>query len=494
MPRPNIVFIMPDQLRADFLSCYGAPFINTPHIDGLAQQGVLFERAYSEHPVCVPARASLITGMNAVKTGVLDNGQFIRPDYRECGIRTWPEILNASGYHTVGTGKMHFYPWERRMGFQRRIIAEDKLWGFIQDDYYHYLAARGHSKTEFVGRPEYHENFMSLISPVPWECTVDHFVGMESARWIEEYEGEEPFAMMVGFPGPHSPYDPAPEYATFAPEDMPEPLPGVEEDNGLMRGGKFRAGQRSGRKTWYSVKSKGKPTREDVLRQRGHYSGLIAQIDHEVGCIVEALREKGVLENTIIILSSDHGDYLGDHGLHGKASYYEAACRVPMLVHHPGVEAGTVCRDLVCLTDVTATILALAGCAVPGYMDAQVLPDLGLPGETRRERVVGALRNGWMLLEGTWKLCKYPGGTQLFNLEEDPGEQRNLARDSGCADVFHRMDAELTAEIMRGLDEANFPERVYTFSYSSSADFGRVGWEREYPMPWERLYDDGEAG
>ena len=215
---------MPDQLRHDFLSCYGAEFINTPHIDALAQQGVRYNRAYSEHPVCVPARASLLTGMNAIKTGVLSNGQYLRDDYRDCGLQTWPELLGQQSYYTVGTGKMHFFPWERRFGFDHRIIAEDKLWGFIEDDYYHYLNAAGHSKTVFAELPEYHRNHMACISPLPWEYNCDHFVGRESARWIEEYEGEAPFAMMVGFPGPHSPYDPAPEYAQFNLEDMPEPI------------------------------------------------------------------------------------------------------------------------------------------------------------------------------------------------------------------------------------------------------------------------------
>jgi arylsulfatase len=98
------VFIMPDQLRHDFLSCYDASFMDTPNIDALCAQGVRYRNAYSEHPVCVPARASLLTGMNAVRTGVLDNGQYLREDYRSCGIQTWPELLGEAGYTTVGTG------------------------------------------------------------------------------------------------------------------------------------------------------------------------------------------------------------------------------------------------------------------------------------------------------------------------------------------------------------------------------------------------------
>ncbi|MBN1402760.1 MAG: sulfatase-like hydrolase/transferase [Anaerolineae bacterium] len=487
--KPNIIFIMPDQLRVDFLSCYDAGFIETPHIDSLAEQGVIYGNAYSPHPVCVPARISLITGMDAIKTGVLDNGQTLRPDYGACGIQTWPEILNQAGYYTIATGKMHFYPWEKRLGFQRRIIAEDKLWGYIQDDYYHYLKAAGYDKTLFVDSPDYHRNQMALISPVPWEYTCDYYVGHQSARWIEEYEGDQPFAMMVGFPGPHSPYDPAREFATFDPEKMPEPLAAVPDDTRIMRGKRTRSD--SPRRSWYAVRNDSPPTRELYLRQRAYYAGLIKQIDHEVGVILEALRKKGILDNTVIIFSTDHGDYLGDHGLGGKASYYEAACHIPMLVRHPAIQESLACQDLVTLTDVTATILALAGCQVPSYTDAQPLPALGLTLAPPRDRVVGALRNGWMLYDGEWKLVKYAGGgAHLFNLKEDPTEQNNLARDPNYGDVFHRMDGELTAEIMRSMDEALFSRRVYTFSYSSSPDFGRVGWERTYPMPWGQIYPE----
>lgn len=486
MPHPNIIFIMPDQLRHDFLSCYGADFIDTPHIDALGQQGIRYNQAYSEHPVCVPARASLLTGMNAIKNGVLNNSQYLRTDYQSCGLHTWPELLSEQGYYTVGTGKMHFYPWEKRFGFDHRIIAEDKLWGFIEDDYYHHLNAAGYSKRAFAEVPEYHQNHMACISPLPWEYNCDHFVGHESARWIEAYEGEAPFAMMVGFPGPHSPYDPAAEYARFNLEDMPEPIAGDADDTNLMRASR-RARSTASQKSWYAVQNDQPPTREIHLLQRAYYAGLIAQIDLEVGRIVAALAQKGVLDNTVIIFSSDHGDYLGDHGLTGKGSYYEAACHVPMLVRHPGLQGGTVSDDLVTLSDVTATIVGLSGRQIPSYMDARPLTGLGLD-EAKREHIFGALRNGWMLYDGEWKLCKYPQGAHLFNLQQDPSEQHNRARDASCADIFHRLDAQLTDELMRATAEASFAGSHLT--NSSSGSFGRPGWERRYPMPWNEIYPD----
>ena len=229
------------------------------------------------------------------------------------------------------------------------------------------------------------------------------------------------------------------------------------------------------------------------MLQRAYYAGLVKQIDHEVGCIVEALNQKGLRDDTVIIFGSDHGDYLGDHGLSGKASYYEAACHVPLLVSHPDFQETHVCEDLVTLTDVTATMLNIAGCKIPAYMDAAPLPGLGTAHEARRDAVIGILHNGWMWFDGTWKLCKYAQGVHLFNLKDDPHEQHNLAYDPQAADVFHRMDAELTAEIMRLTAEAFFPQRAYTYSYSSSPEFGRVGWERTYPMPWEQIYPETDG-
>ena len=486
--RPNLVFIMPDQLRHDFLSCYGATFIDTPNIDALCESGIRYERAYSEHPVCVPARAALLTGMNAVKAGVLDNSQWLRPDYGRCGLRTWPEILNHQGYHTLATGKMHFYPWQARFGFQRRIIAEDKLWGFVEDDYHHFLAARGYTKRGMVDVADYHDNHMALTSPIPYECTVDHWVGMQTAEWIEAYDNDEPFAIMVGFPGPHSQYDPAPEFATFEPAAMPEPLPANDADVSMMRVNTGRKPIGRPRESWYRVQNPNPPTRETHMLHRANYAGLVKQIDVEVGRIVGALKKKGLLDNTVIILSSDHGDYLGDHGLGGKGTYYEGSCHVPMIVRHPDASGGQVLDDLVTLTDVTATMVGLGGATVPTYMDASPLPGFGLDGASEREYVVGVLRSGWMIFDGEWKLARYGGGSHLFNLAQDPGEQQNRAADPDCAEVYRRLDQTLIPEVMRLMDEATFPGRHMT--HSSSLDYGRVGWERTYPMAWGEIYGE----
>ncbi len=144
--RPNILFILPDQLRWDFVGAYGKNYAQTPHIDALAARGLVFERCLSPSPVCIPARASMLTGHNSVSTGVLNNNFWLRPDHDACGVPSFARLLADTGYHTQAIGKMHFIPWDITEGFHTRIIAEDKRHIHIRDDYHDYLKARGLKK------------------------------------------------------------------------------------------------------------------------------------------------------------------------------------------------------------------------------------------------------------------------------------------------------------------------------------------------------------
>ncbi len=479
--RPNVVFLFPDQLRPDFLSCYGASFIQTPHIDSLCQPGVRYQRAYSASPVCVPARTALLTGMNAIRNGVTDNLHALRLDYNAAGIRTWPQILAEAGYYTAAIGKMHFYPWDARHGFQYRVIAEDKRWLHVRDDYYHFLRERGLRKFHGKEHEGYFENKGAIISKLPWECSWDHFVGQEACRFIHRYGKDGPFAMMVGFPGPHCPYDPAadfPEGFPFDPADMPDSIP----DAGATP--KLREANIAGnRRPWNGVDYT-EFTEADKKKIRAHYAGLVKQIDYEVGQIIATLRANGLLDNTIIIFSTDHADYLGDHNLIGKASFYETAMRIPLLVRVPWASGSQVCEDLVELRDVTATMLRLAGLEVPHYMDSRPLPGLGLTDQPPRERIFGMLTDGWMVFDGQWKLAKYATGeVVLFNLKDDPYEQHNRAGDPAYFDVYRRLDMELTLELMESFRVAMHDRLASHGDMSQDPAFGREGWQWRFPAP-----------
>jgi arylsulfatase A-like enzyme len=207
------------------------------------------------------------------------------------------------------------------------------------------------------------------------------------------------------------------------------------------------------------------------------------QIDAEIGRILTALEEKGVLDNTLIIFSSDHGDYLGDHDLIGKGTFLESSIAIPLIVRPPEGTASKTNGDLVELTDVTATILAFASEEVPLRMDSIPLPNTGLPGSRGRERLIGFLNSGWMIHDGRYKLAKYGAtGCTLYDMESDPHEQSNLHGNAAFADLERRLDADLTEAVMNGIRRGNYDKRVYESDLSQNTTFGREGWKRTYPQ------------
>ncbi len=481
--RPNLLFIIPDQMRHDFLSCYGAPHVSTPNIDRIGDEGIRYDNAYSLHPVCVPARCALLTGLNAWRTQVLTNGNYLRPDRSERGIHTWPEMLSEHGYYTSAIGKMHFYPWDASFGFQHRVVCEDKVWIHIQDDYWHYLRERGHRKYMGKEHEGYDENFGACVSRLPWDCYWDYFVGEAAADFVREYDGDQPFACMVGFPGPHDPYDPTAEFLERV--DMariPDPAPGEPIHRDVSAG--IHRRHRSGIPTW--TPEPGGPYTDEKKRQvRAHYSAQILQIDQQVGRILSALEESGRLDNTMVIFASDHGDMVGDHGINAKGNYYEGSCHVPMLVRPAGGGLGTSNTDLVTLTDVTGTLLAASGHGVPTVMDARPLPGLGLDGDTPREVIAGGLQSCWMAFDGSYKLVKYGNGAAgLFDLAQDPQEADNLADSPQHAGEFRRLDAILWCEVMQSVQRSHGDNLVYLpedDALWADEAFGRPGWQRTYP-------------
>jgi arylsulfatase A-like enzyme len=484
--QPNLLFLMPDQLRWDFLSCYGADFIKTPNIDRIANEGVRYSRAYSTSPICVPARAALLTGLNAIRNGVTDNGQWLRPDLAACGIHTWPELLNQQGYYTAAIGKMHFYPWDINHGFQYRSICEDKRWLHVRDDYYHFLHERGHRKYHGNEHDGYFENRGAIVSKLPWELAWDHFVGQEACRFLRAYgkvednaaSADTPFAMMVGFPGPHCPYDPNQEFLDgIDPAAMPPAVPNAGHTPKL-----HQSNIEGNKRPWNGV-DYSEFTEEQKRKVRAHYAALVKQIDYEVGQILDTLAEIGQLDNTIIIFGSDHGDYLGDHDLIGKGTFYEASIHVPLLVRFPDGSQRGLYDGLVTLGDVTATLLALAGCSLPAYLDSRPLPGLGLT-TTPREQIFGMVSNGWMVQDARWRLAKYSTGEAvLFDLQHDPHEQQNLLNSAEHQTIRQQLDMALTQEIMRSLTLAHEEKRVYRSDLSQDLLYGREGWQRPYPQP-----------
>lgn len=482
--RPNIVFILADQLRSDFLGCYGGEAVATPHIDRLASEGMRFTGAVSASPLCVPARTALLTGMSAMRNGVVDNLRFLRPDYREVGIRTWPELLSEAGYTTASAGKMHFYPWDALLGFQRRRIAEDKTWSLIHDDLDDALRASGRTKVKSADLPTTGHP-LATVNPNPRELTSDGFVGDAACDLIRTMEADRPFALMVGFPGPHDPYDPRIESLARVDRDrLPDPAPvpdGIENLRSHKRD-MYRRLAGIGHVDY------GDPDAAAIDVLRTHYAALVAEIDDEVGRIISELERRELLDDTVVIVAADHGDHLGDHGLSvGKRTFFESAIRVPMVFRGPGIPVGTD-DSLVELRDITATILQFAGCTIPAIMDALPLFGEGEPESSeplRRDVLVGMLSDGVMVNDGRWKLHKYQTGEILLHdLEMDPGQRINRYREPRFQPVVERLETALTAELIDSFQASVTDRRAATTILEMVQDgdhFGNPGWQRPWP-------------
>lgn len=474
---PNLVFLMPDQQRHDFIGCYGADFVRTPNIDRLAKDGVRYARAYSQSPLCVPARASLLTGRSALGNGVTSNGEWLRPDLAACGITTWPEALATAGYDTASIGKMHFYPWDASFGFRHRSICEDKRWVKIRDDYFDYLEKHGMRKYAGSEHPGYLETKGAILTPNPGEHSWDRFVGREACRYLKQERATgRPFAMMVGFPSPHCPYDADSERIGDVNESrIPKPVTSVPGDLSVWKAKNIAAHRRS----WDGI-DYADVTLAQRQRVRAHYVALVETIDEEIGKIIATLEEIGELENTVIIYSSDHGDSLGDHALNGKGTFYESSTHIPLIVRPAGGARGVVNEGLVELTDITSTMLTYAGVALPRSMNhSRCLPGLGFNTAARNE-LFGCLGSGWMAIKGEWKLIKPEGDHPLlFNLRLDPKEQHNLFNHPDCLEIQAELDQALTAWVMKSLRDGHEDKRMDP-SWED-LDFAARGWKRPYP-------------
>ena len=479
--KPNIVLIMPDQLRPDFLGCYGAKFIQTPNIDKIAQQGLQFNRAVSPSPICIPARASLLTGHNALSTGVLTNNYWLRPDHEDCGLLSITSILLENGYHTEGIGKMHFIPWDQEAGFSHRWIAEDKRHIHIQDDYADYLAAQGLRKLAGTEEPNYREGRMASVSPIPLEHQVDVWVGDRSVEFIKDCPQDRPYFLWVAFPGPHDPYNPPAEILnSMRPaEEFPFSIPGTFDSQTFQRG--FIHAHLSG--------SAQADFREfpELAKQiiRRHYAGLVQIIDHQVGKILSAIEEQDSERETLIIFTSDHGDFLGDFDMVGKALFYESSSRVPLIARGTPYRVGQS-KSLVSLTDLYATILNHAGIKMIAQ-DSQAIPTK--PDQQTRKHIIGATGAGLMWCDERWKLSRYKNGlSTLFDVEADPLEQNNLLLDPDFADIRNQVEAELTKSLMEGLVQGHQEKSYPYMTLTPDHDGHHRNWQRPYPSnTWDKF-------
>lgn len=493
-PRPNILLLMTDQHRGDCLGCDGHPVLETPTLDMLAAEGARFRHAYSAVPSCIPARATLLTGMNQWHTGLLGMGPGGR-NMRDDWSHTLPGELTAAGYQTAGIGKMHFHPQRARNGFQHTLVDEGLRVGapdFVSDYFawfrQHHAGPAGpydHGVpvNSFVARP-FH---------LPEELHCTFWTAHESIQWLRQRDRAKPFFLKVSFDRPHSPYDPPPYYyQMYRDRSLPAPLLGDWAGRHLQPGEDGLVSREYG---WCNHLNpwRAKRSAVEIQRARACYYGAITFIDHQISRLLATLHieDYEAYRNTFIIFLSDHGDMLGDHHLWRKSLPYEGSARVPFLIRPPqdwDVPRGVTLDPVVELRDVMPTLLDAAGVAVPETCDGQSLvPFVRGAAPAWREYLHGehvrhpAPESGnHYLTDGRWKYVwfQHTGTEQLFDLTTDPGECHDLAGRARHKSLLQDWRARLVAELAArdcGLVQAGQLVRQPTDRIIQSPHYGRYG-------------------
>lgn len=444
--RPNIILIMTDQQRYDTIQALGFPYMDTPNLDRLVEEGVALTNCFCTAPSCAPSRAALFTGGYPHSTGVFKNA--------DKWPRTWVEDLAESGYHCVNIGKMHTYPYQALYGFHERYVVENKdryLEGrYFFDEWDKALHARGLPKPGRImyrNLKDYRERMGAFEWELPEDMHPDMFVGGMATWWIDRYPKTTPLFLQIGFPGPHPPYDPPLRYAEpYLKKDLPIPV--VSEKDLTSQPPPFLALRKHNSEIDHdSVVFSLNPSQEQLHRLRAYYLANVTMIDEKIGEILQALEAKGYLENAVVIFTSDHGDCLGDHGHIQKWTMYDEIVKMPAIIWSPGrFDGGQRLDNLYSQIDIGATILELAGLQAPANMEAESLIPALESRDTEGRKYVFAEHSRDAILQETefmtmvrtkdWKLVHFldePFG-QLFDLKNDPKEVNNLWDDPRYAD------------------------------------------------------------
>jgi arylsulfatase len=472
---PDIVFFMMDQLAAKWLEVARAGAAPLPHFERLAGMGTNFRRCVSSNPLCCPARATLATGLSTRGHGVLQNGYYL-----DGSIPTFMRLLQEAGYQTGGLGKIHFHPHYstlhpdyRPYGYDVQHITEDGRGGewldWIRSEHAEQAGAVYSTvwAREIPEFGEYGPDGEDLAAdmakvpvlrgayelPFPEELSQTNWITGHAVDFMGTADVGRPLLAHISYVQPHSPFAPPAGYRKFV--DMAK-VPGpVEREwrddalgpvcfDGLANTDNIEFG-------WEEA--------------REHYFADLVHLDAQLGKVLEALDRRGRLADTYILLLSDHGEMLFDHGMVSKGEmHYDACVRVPLMIAGPGVERGRERDEFAQLEDIFPTVMEMAGLELPEplamrlKLDHEVLPGRSLLPLCRGERVEGwrdaayveSYNNidsntpaNWARTVRTaeWRYTMYPqgNGEQLFNLVDDPDEQVNLAGEAEFAEVRSEM-------------------------------------------------------
>ncbi|WP_206019186.1 choline-sulfatase [Roseovarius spongiae] len=435
MTRPNILFIQCDQLTADVLNAYGNDIAVTPNLDRLAEGGLVFENAYCNYPLCSPSRASMAAGMLASRIGAYDNASEF-----PASIPTYAHYMRALGYQTCLSGKMHFIGPDQLHGFERRLTSDvypsDFTW--TPD----WLADGFHGATDM--------RMLTVSGPSARNVQIDYDedVAARAVQFIYDApraQDTRPFFLQVSFTHPHDPYLCQPKHWDLYPDGVPMPRTArpddADNDPHSLRI-LFQHGLRDA-----------EITDEMIQRARRAYCGSVSFIDDKIGDLMAALAQSGQAGNTVIVFTTDHGEMLGERGLWLKKTFFDGSTRLPFIMNGAGrIEPGRSAA-LVSLVDLLPTLVALGatGDAPAPVDDLDGTDILALPraGFGERPMLGELLCEGinapiFMIRRGRFKLVMSEGDPpMLFDLEADPEERTNLARDPAHAGTLKELGDEV---------------------------------------------------
>ena len=439
---PNILLLMSDQHRGDCLGAAGNAAVHTPNLDRLARGGILFRNAYSSTPTCTPARSALLTGLNPWNHGLLGYGVVAEHYPVEM-----PRLLHDAGYYTLGMGKMHWHPQRALHGFDQTILDESgrvESVDFRSDYRSWFWSELPNGNPDLTGIDW--NGFAAKPYALPERLHPTAWLGETAVRFLRGYNQPRPFFLKVSFERPHSPYDPPKRWWDFYDKPLPPAQSGPWAE-------KYRPLSDKGPAPWHG--DLGPDAERDA--RRGYY-GAVSFVDEQVGRILDALEQRGLADNTLVLFLADHGDMLGDQHLWRKSYAYEGSARIPMILRwpsgFPAANRGRVLHNPVEIRDVLPTMLDACGIAPPRPLDGASLLRLARDPQAEWRRwidlehdVCYSASNHWnALTDGRRKYIFHAqtGEEQFFNLETDPRELNSLPSDPEVP-VWRRRLAEFLA-------------------------------------------------
>lgn len=442
--RPNLLYLHSDQHNPYVTGCYGDALVQTPNLDKLAAEGVVFENVYCPSPICVPSRMSMLSGRYPYENNVWTNSHIL-----DSAIPTFAHAMGAAGYNPVLIGRMHAVGPDQLHGYTERLVGDHgpNHPGGRGVDHGELSGTAGPARVSLEksgsGQSAYqvHDEDVTV-------ATVDYLnrLGVRKRAGLLD----EPFSISVGFMLPHQPFVARKEdYEIYEGRmSLPKnPEPFSDKLHPYFR--------------WWREKCGIKEvTADEILRARIAYWGLVTRMDIMIGEILTALRQNGLDQNTVILYSSDHGEQVGEHGLWWKQTFYEHSVKVPAILSWRGnLPEGVRYDRIISALDLNATMLdALDAPPLPNSRGRSVLPlfhkeKIDWEDVAFSEYCTDDGCYHRMIRRDEWKLNYYHGQpSQLFNLKEDPNELYDRANDPSCQDIL----MELTNNVLDGWD----PEAV----------------------------------